>query len=290
MDSREIGHLPPIYQRKTGFKLNLFLFLVTIASTVIAGALQEGVNPLKNLPGVIKGIPFAFSLMSILLSHELGHYLMSKKHGVKATLPYFIPAPSFIGTFGALIKMQSPVRDRKALLDIGAAGPLVGVAISIPFIIIGLRLSEVRVTEVTEGAMLGSSLLLSFLTHVTLGSLPENYSIIIHPMAFAGWIGLLVTSMNLLPVGQLDGGHVAYAIFGERQERLGRLAPFALMALGFFSWSGWFIWAILLMIMGPKHPPPLDFKTPLDKKRKIIGGITFVIFLLTFTPVPFAYL
>lgn len=256
---------------------------------MVAGAFQQGVNPIETPSQIVKGVPFALTLIVILLSHELGHYITSKRHSIDVTLPYFIPAPSFIGTFGAFIKMRSPLLDRKALLDIGASGPLVGVAISIPFLIAGLRLSEVTMAAEPGGAVLGSSILFSVLAKLTLGSLPENCDILIHPMGFAGWIGLLVTSLNLLPVGQLDGGHVAYAVLGEKQNRLSVIIVFFLFVLGFLGWKGWFIWGSLLLIMGLRHPRPLDIWTPLDMKRKIIGWVTLVIFVLTFTPMPFGY-
>jgi len=246
------------------------------------------VNPLKNPAEILKGIPFSFTLMGILLAHELGHYLIARKHGLDVTLPYFIPAPSIIGTFGAFIKMRSPVRDRRMLLDVGAAGPLVGVAVSIPFLILGFRLSEVKLIEGQVGMSLGSSLLLSLLSWLVVGPIPNGYDIVIHPVGFAGWIGLLVTSLNLLPIGQLDGGHVAYALLGERQNKISRYVFLAILALGIFGWQGWLLWSLLLFIMGFRHPPPLDWRVPLDRKRKIIGWLTVAVFVLTFIPVPFS--
>ena len=237
-------------ETKPKFKISILLFVATLATTMIAGAIQQGVNPIETPFQIVKGMPFALTLIFILLSHELGHYIMSKKHNINVTLPYFIPAPSFIGTFGAFIKMKSPLLDRKTLLDVGASGPLVGTIVSIPFLIIGLKLSEVRIATEPGGAALGSSILFSLLAKLTLGSLPESYDIILHPIGFAGWIGLLVTSLNLLPVGQLDGGHVAYAILGEKHKRLSMITVFFLFALGFFGWNGWFIWGVLLLLMG----------------------------------------
>ncbi|MCX5909806.1 MAG: site-2 protease family protein [Deltaproteobacteria bacterium] len=146
--------IPPSRRR---FFWNVILFLITVLTTILAGALQEGVNPLENLGGIVKGIPFSLSLMGILLAHELGHFLIARRHGLDVTLPYFIPAPSIIGTFGAFIKMRSPIRDRKILLDIGVAGPLVGVAVAIPLLILGLHLSEVKAIQGQSGATLGSS-------------------------------------------------------------------------------------------------------------------------------------
>ncbi|HYB21684.1 MAG TPA: site-2 protease family protein, partial [Thermodesulfobacteriota bacterium] len=185
------NHPFPVYPPpKPGKVWNIVLFLLTLATTILAGALQEGVNPLKSPEEIYKGIPFSFALMCILLAHELGHYLMAKKHGMNVTLPYFIPAPSFIGTFGAFIKMRSPAKDRRMLLDIGAAGPLVGVMVSIPFLILGLRLSQVKLIDGQAGTALGDSLLLFLISRLVIGPMPTGYDIVIHPVGFAGWIGL----------------------------------------------------------------------------------------------------
>jgi membrane-associated protease RseP (regulator of RpoE activity) len=276
---------------KPRISVNIVLFLLTIFTTLLAGALHEGANPLENPGNIFKGIPFSFSLMGILLAHELGHYLTARKHGLNVTLPYFIPAPPFpfiIGTFGAFIKMRSPVRDRKMLLDVGATGPLVGIAVSIPFLIFGFQLSEVKMVQGQMGLTLGSSLLLSLISWVIVGPLPAGFDIVIHPVGFAGWIGLLVTSLNLLPIGQLDGGHVAYALLGEKQNKISKYVFLALLALGVFGWQGWLFWSLLLFIMGFRHPPPMDWWVPLDRKRKIIGWLTVAIFALTFIPVPFS--
>jgi len=274
--------------QKPHIALSILLFFITVGTTIVAGALQEGVNPLKNPGEILRGIPFSFTLMGILLAHELGHYLIARKHGLDVTLPYFIPAPSIIGTFGAFIKMRSPVRDRRMLLDVGAAGPLVGVAVSIPFLILGFRLSEVKLIEGQAGMSLGSSLLLSLLSWLVVGPVPNGYDIVIHPVGFAGWIGLLVTSLNLLPIGQLDGGHVAYALLGERQNKISRYVFLAILALGIFGWQGWLLWGLLLFIMGFRHPTPLEWWVPLDWKRQVIGWVAVAVFVLTFIPVPFS--
>lgn len=279
---------PGYGEGKQRITINIILFIITMATTLLAGALQEGVNPLKNPEQIFKGIPFSFALMGILLAHELGHYLIAKKHGLNVTLPYFIPAPSFIGTFGAFIKIRSPVRDRRMLLDVGAAGPLVGVVVSIPFLILGLWLSEVKMVQGQMGTNLGSSLFLSLLSWVIIGPVPEGYDIVLHPVGFAGWIGLLVTSLNLLPIGQLDGGHVAYALLGEKQNRISKFVFIAILGIGIFGWQGWLLWGLLLAIMGFRHPPLVDWWVPLDFKRKIIGWLAVVIFILTFIPVPFS--
>ena len=268
--------------------VNLVLFVVTLLTTVIAGALQQGINPLDQPGSLWKGIPFSFALLLILGTHELGHYFMSRKHHIDVTLPYFIPAPSFIGTFGAVIKMKSTILDRRTLLDVGAAGPLAGLIVAVPILIIGLALSEVVPYTGGEGIHLGSCILFSFLNWIVHGFLPENSSLILHPIAFSGWIGLLVTSLNLLPVGQLDGGHVAYAVFGSRQQQVvAKIFMVILLFLGLVGWTGWLVWFALLLFIGFRHPPVVYDWIPLDKKRKIVGWITLFVFIITFMPVPF---
>ena len=278
-------------KKKRAILVQIILFVLTVGTTVLAGTLQQGVNPFQHPEQIVKGIPFSFALLFILLSHEMGHYLVSKRYHIDATLPYFIPAPTFIGTFGAVIKMRTPVTDKRVLLDVGAAGPLAGLVVAIPIVIIGLKLSEVKVVEASleEGFTLGTSLLLTFLTNMIFGDLPENYHIIIHPLGFAGWIGLLVTSLNLIPVGQLDGGHIAYAVFGRKANIVSRVVLIALFGLGIWGSRMWLFWALILFVLlGTKHPPPLDYDSPLDGKRRSMGLMMLVIFIITFIPVPFA--
>ncbi len=249
--------------------------------------MQQGVNPLEEPQDIWKGIPFAFTLLLILGSHEFGHYFVSRHHHVEATFPYFIPAPTFIGTFGAVIRMKSPIMDRQTLLDIGVAGPLAGIVVSIPALFIGLSLSEV-VPSVPEGGLsLGTSILFSLINWVVNGAMPAEVNLVLHPVAFAGWIGLLVTSLNLLPVGQLDGGHVTYAIFGRRQQEVAKAVMIMLFFLGVFGWTGWLFWGAILLVMGINHPPVVYDWIPLDGRRKIIGWLTLILFVMTFTPIPF---
>ncbi len=271
--------------------LHLFLFILTLFSTLIAGAMQTGIDILKEPEKIYKGLPFALTLMTILLGHEFSHYFAARRHNTKATLPYFIPAPpfiSFIGTFGAFIKMKPPIVTRKALIDIGASGPIVGFIISVIVSIVGLSLSRVVAIRETEGALrLGDSLLFSFLSNISLNYQTGSQDILLHPVAFAGWIGLFVTSLNLIPVGQLDGGHIAYALLGEKHVYLSKLLVFVMVPLGLLLWPGWAIWAVLLLILGLRHPPVLYREASLDPKRRFIGWLALVIFVLTFIPVPF---
>lgn len=267
--------------------LHLALFILTLFSTLIAGAMHSGVNPLKEPEKIYKGLPFALTLIVILMAHELSHYFASRKHNTKATLPYFIPAPTIIGTFGAFIKMKSPIITRKALMDIGASGPIAGFIISVVVVIIGLSFSKAVSIKETEGALaLGDSLLFRVLSSIILDVKPGSQDILLHPVAFAGWIGLFVTSLNLIPVGQLDGGHIAYALFGEKHIYLSNVLIPVMVLFGLF-WEGWAIWAILLLILGLRHPPVLYWEVPLDRKRRFIGWLAFVIFIITFIPVPF---
>jgi membrane-associated protease RseP (regulator of RpoE activity) len=272
--------------------LHLGLLLATVVTTVIAGALQQGVNPLETPELLYKGIPFSFTLLLILGAHEMGHYLVSRQHHLDVTLPFFIPAPPIpfiIGTFGAFIRIRSPIRDKQALLDVGCAGPLTGVMVSIPVVLLGLKLSAVTVIGGGEGTLtLGEPLLFQFLSWLALGPLTPDQNIVLHPVAFAGWIGLLVTALNLIPVGQLDGGHVAYALFPEHHRYISLVSLGLLVICGVIFWTGWLLWAGLIAALGWRHPPPYQFWVPLDRRRRVLGLITIAVFVLTFSPAPFA--
>lgn len=272
------------------YTVPLILFVTTIITTLFAGALQQGINPLKDFSRLWEGYPFSVSIMTILLGHELGHYFASKSHRTKATLPYFIPAPSIIGTFGAFIKMKSPILTRKALIDIGATGPLIGFFLSLIACMVGLPMSKIISLKGEENLfILGDSILFFLLVKFILGSIPSGQDVLLHPVAFAGWIGLFVTSMNLLPAGQLDGGHIAYALFGRHYYYISRATVFGIAVLGVFYWYGWLVWAALLLFLGIDHPPIFIWERELSWSRKLIGGISFIIFLLTFTPAPFKF-
>jgi len=271
--------------------LHLGLLLATVVTTVIAGALQQGVNPLETPELLYKGIPFSFTLLLILGAHEMGHYLVSRQHHLDVSLPYFIPAPPIpfiIGTFGAFIRIRSPIRDKRALLDVGCAGPLTGVMVSIPVVLVGLKLSAVTVIGGGEGTLtLGEPLLFKLLSWLALGPLTPDQNIVLHPVAFAGWIGLLVTALNLIPVGQLDGGHVAYALFPEHHRYISLVSLGLLVICGVLFWQGWLLWAALIAFLGWRHPPPYQFWVPLDRRHRVLGIITIAVFVLTFSPAPF---
>ncbi|MCX7609635.1 MAG: site-2 protease family protein [Anaerolineales bacterium] len=320
--------VPSLPKRKgtTPISLNLVMFLLTLFSVMFAGiVLPEGTILPSDLFGQLRlllanlltGWPFAVALLSILLAHEFGHYLMGRARKVDVSLPFFIPLPfSILGTLGAFINMRDIPRNKRDLFDIGIAGPLAGLIIAIPVLFIGLRLSHLD-TIAPPGSGMGSylegnSLLYLFAKYLVFGRLlPEPVSyhglppllywvvyfftgwpapyggtdVFLHPVALAGWAGILVTALNLIPAGQLDGGHILYALFGERLRKALPFIVSGLIVLGFF-WSGWWLWAFLLVIFGRIHAEPLDQITELDPRRRILAWVMMVIFLLTFSPAP----
>jgi membrane-associated protease RseP (regulator of RpoE activity) len=251
---------------------NLVLFVLTVGSTLLIG-----------------GPIYSIAILSILVAHEMGHYLASRKYGVPSSLPYFIPLPlPPFGTLGAVIRTKGPIPHRKALFDIGAWGPLCGLLIAIPAVIVGFLLSDVvYASKLPTESSLGASPLFSFLYWLTLGTpQPGNY-IDLHPIAYAGWVGLFITSLNLLPTGQLDGGHIIYALFGRHSTVIFRLTLLGITLICLIYNLGWLLLVILLFFIGYRHPPPLEDRTPLDWRRKVAGGFAFLIFFTAFTPVPF---
>jgi membrane-associated protease RseP (regulator of RpoE activity) len=278
---------------------HILFFLATLATTTFYGALHHNIDLLEEPWKFYQGFPFSLTLLAILGTHEFGHYWMARHHGVPVTLPYFIPAPSLIGTFGAFIRIKGTVPNRGALFDIGVAGPLAGFAVAIPAIVLGLTLSEVKPAAELSGIGLGSSLLFNGLVHVLLGVTPQAYDVILHPMAFAGWIGFLVTAFNLIPASQLDGGHIIYSLFGHWHRPVTLVCVLALVPMGWY-WPGWWLWAfIIFWFSGPHiawrqgwrlafvHPPLLDEATPLSRTQKWVAAVALAIFVLTFPPVPF---
>lgn len=308
--------------------VNVLLFGLTVISVLMAGALNNLEGPvgaslgqlfLAILRNLGSGWPFAVSLLAILVAHEFGHYLAGRYHKTYVTLPYFLPLPfSPFGTLGAFINMKEPPKNRRILLDIGIAGPLAGLIVAIPVLLIGLSLSKVgeipSIMRPGVGLQLeGNSLLYllaKFAVFHQLLPAPASYGgvppalywlryiftgqplplggvdVMLNPVAWAGWIGILVTSLNLIPAGQLDGGHMLYVLLGARRARL--LLPFilvALVGLGFF-WNGWWLWALLIFLLGRVYAEPLDQITPLDGPRKALAILALVIFVLVFTPVP----
>ena len=249
------------------------LFFMTIASTYLTG-----------------GPWYAFPVIVILFSHEMGHYLMCRKYRVPATFPFFIPFPFLnpFGTLGAVIRIRGIIPNRKALFDIGVAGPLAGLAMTLPALYFGVAMSDIiPVSENVDAAFyLGESLLYKGISALALGPVPEGYDVMLHPLAYAGWVGLFVTALNLIPVGQLDGGHVYYSLFG-RQGKAGSYAVLAALGVAVINYPGWGLLFLILLIWGRKHPPPADDFTPLDIKRRLLAVLVFIIFIISFIPEPF---
>jgi membrane-associated protease RseP (regulator of RpoE activity) len=290
----------------------LFLIGLTLLTTLWAGAGMHGRDPIIRPSDLLAGWDFALPLMAILLAHELGHYVAGRMHGVDISPPYFIPMPlTMLGTMGAVIRLRGPIRDRNALLDVGAAGPLAGLAVALPLLVLGIATSPVEPlpppgTYVIEGR----SLLYTALLRLLKGPIPEGSDILLSPTAFAGWAGLLVTMMNLLPVGQLDGGHIAYALLGPVQNRIARIVLYSLpfvalasgLAYGLSALEGglagwalaqealagmhWLIWFGVLLVMkrigGLDHPPAGG--APLTPRRRAVAIGTLVLFVLLFMP------
>jgi membrane-associated protease RseP (regulator of RpoE activity) len=249
------------------------LFLLTVLSTFVIG-----------------GLIYSVAILSILVAHETGHYLASRKYGVPSSLPYFIPFPlPPFGTLGAVIRTKGVIPHRKALFDIGSWGPLFGLVLAIPAVVVGLLLSDVvNVSQpVANSFSLADSPLFAFLQRLTIGVTPPGTDVVLHPIAYAGWVGLFITSLNLLPTGQLDGGHIIYALFGRRSKLIFRLTLVSITFISLIYNVGWLLLVIILLFIGYKHPPPLDDRTPLDWRRKVVGILTFLIFFTAFTPIPF---
>jgi membrane-associated protease RseP (regulator of RpoE activity) len=267
------------------------LFVVTFITVTLNGAFIAGVDPFSEPAKLGAGLPFAIALMSILGIHELGHYTLARWHNVDATLPYFIPAPPiFVGTFGAFIRMRSMPPGRPALFDVGAAGPWAGFVVAVIALVVGLQWSEVRAIPITESTLwLGDSLLTTALVYLTFGSLPDGMTVYFHPVAFAGWVGLFVTVLNLLPMGQLDGGHVAYAMFGRRHRLIARLTFVLMAVLGYWQWEGWFVWVLFPLIIGLDHPPTIEDWVPVRGWRRAGGWLTLAMFVAIFMPNPISH-
>ncbi len=302
--------------------INIALFVLTVLSLLFVGGFMADTTisitgPVSLVLFMLSGWPYALSLISILLAHEFGHYLMSRYHKTAATLPYFIPLPvPPLGTMGAAIVMQGTPKNKRVLFDIGVAGPLAGMVVAIPILLLGLSMSHLAVVQPAGGQiqMEGNSILYLLAKYLTFGKLlpaPASYGhltafgywiryfftgrpipigatdVFISPVAFAGWAGLLVTALNLIPAGTLDGGHVVYSWFGDRASKAFPIIFVALLALGLF-WTGWWIWAVLLLWLGRVHAEPLDQITQLDPVRLGIAALAILIFIITFSPVPFS--
>jgi len=292
--------------------LNGVLLLATIGTTVLSGAGFAGYSG-DGIPGLLlAGLSYSTAILAILLAHEMGHYLQARAWRVDSTLPYFIPMPSSFGTLGALIRLRSPIPSRDAVLDIGAGGPIAGAIVAVPLYAWGLAHSEVRAVgemavsntgsiwsiaqALLQGETLswggdtmvfGDSLLTYGLQRLVVGPLAPGYDVFVHPVALAAWLGLFVTTLNLIPLGQLDGGHVTYAWLGERGAlRLSRLVSWALLAAGIFVSLNWLVWWLLTrLVIGLRHPPAI-LDEPITGGRRAVAVASMLLFLLTFVAVP----
>lgn len=252
--------------------VNVLLFVLTVGSMTL-----------------FVGPEFAVWFLAILLFHEFGHFIAARRGKIDTSWPYFIPAPNILGTFGAFIQLRSPIRDRRSLFDMAVAGPLAGVVVAIAALFAGLAQSTiVDPTETAAGFILGESLLFRAIATIVMPGVGGEQHILLHPVAFAGWAGLLVTMFNLLPIGQLDGGHIAYALFGRRQRQVA-IAVMIGLAVASIWWPWWLIWVAIGFVMRPQHPPTLIDEIPLDRGRRILGWIALAIFVSTFTPMPFSF-
>jgi membrane-associated protease RseP (regulator of RpoE activity) len=327
-DGQEILGMPGVIQPQASNPfVNVILFLLTLASMLMAGAMYGMETPadssvmgffqaaLQNLPN---GITFAASLLGILTAHEFGHYFAARFHRIAVSLPYFLPFPlSLFGTLGAFIRLKEPPKNRRVLLDIGLSGPIAGLIVAIPVLLVGLYLSDLGRLPLNamtaQGSVLeGNSLLYLAMKYVVTGEflpkplhyaglspfiywvryffigLPMPYGgtdVLLHPLAWAGWAGLLVTMLNLIPAGQLDGGHAIYVLLGKATKRLWPFIIGMLLLLG-TVWPGWYIWAGLVFLMGRTYARPRDEITPLDPRRKWLAIFGLVLFVLVFIPVP----
>jgi membrane-associated protease RseP (regulator of RpoE activity) len=242
---------------------------------------------------LLTGLSFSLPVLLILLCHELGHYLTCRRYRIDATLPYFVPAPVGLGTFGAFIRIRSPIRNKRELFDVGVAGPFAGVLALLPFLVYGIARSPVAPIEVAsgpewQGAILlkpGASLGLELATRALHGTLPPGHALDLHPFALAAWVGMLATALNLLPLGQLDGGHLLYAVLGKHHRKVARALWVALLVAGFF-WQGWLLWALIVLVLGLRHPPVWDEQQRLDAPRLALAGLALLLFVLCFMPEP----
>ena len=282
------------------------MFALTLASTTIVGSRMQA-NFDRNLPFfdlerdiaafallwrnpmlLLPGLPFSLTLLTILLAHEFGHYFACVYYRIDASLPYFLPAPTFTGTLGAFIRIRAPIYSKRVLFDVGVAGPLAGFVFLLPALAIGLAFSKIIPGINHQGAFaFGTPALLWLLERAVFPGIPTS-DIYLHPVARAAWIGILATALNLLPIGQLDGGHILYSMVGDRHKLMSRVFAALLVPIGIFFWSGWLVWAVLLLLFGMRHPAIYD-PSELGPGRKRLAWLSLAIFLVCFTLAPISY-
>lgn len=285
---------------------HLLLFCLSVLTTLIVGA-HIALNYARGLstfdweisrpfftelfrqPSLLElGIPFSFTLLAILLAHEFGHYFTCRYYGIDVTYPYFVPAPTLIGTLGAFIRIKSPIYTRRALFDVGISGPLAGFVVAVPALALAVLHSKAATADITPDTMtLGSPITLILLTKLLR---PEvgSAGLALHPVGSAAWVGLFATALNLLPAGQLDGGHILYAVLGEKHRTISRGLFLALVPMGVFCWPGWMVWAAILLVLGLRHPKVMAPSEPLDNGRRFLALAAALILVLTFIPTPFS--
>jgi membrane-associated protease RseP (regulator of RpoE activity) len=303
-----LSEIPPVvWQPHAKFRdrvwVHIGLFLLTVVTTTVVGAdhyasyLSDFVSrdlqmPVRDL--IIRGFWYSGTILAILGCHELGHYFACRYYDVDASLPFFLPVPPpfLTGTLGAFIRIRQPIPSKRMLFDIGIAGPIAGFLVAVPALFIGVAMSHVvRIPESTGGMVeLGEPLLFKLATWLWWGTQPNGYSLNMHPVAFAAWFGLLATALNLFPIGQLDGGHISYAVLGPRSTYVTFATIGVAVALSAFFSSSWIVWTgltiVMLVMFGPRHPRVYDEDIPLDRSRLILAGFALLMFVLCFTPSP----
>ena len=294
----ELGPPPAAARPRSRPLVHLLLFLATLLTTTTAGGCHYAgfaAGFTGDLPAFsfFQGAWFSFTLLAILAAHEFGHYFACRYYRVDATLPYFLPAPlALTGTIGAVIRIRQPIQSKPVLFDVGVAGPIAGFVVAVPALFLGLYLSRLApLPEDFVGMSLGEPLLFQWAAALTWGDAPDGYTLNLHPVGLAAWLGLLLTALNLFPIGQLDGGHIAYAVLGSRSTLVSLGATLTVVALVFLS-ASWIIWAVLMIAMlvflGPRHPRTPDEHVPLDTPRLLVAAVATAIFVVCFTPAPFS--
>jgi membrane-associated protease RseP (regulator of RpoE activity) len=282
------------------YAIYLGLFLLTALSTTWMGGyhylgfrLDYSNAPIATTTTqfLLGGLWYSVSILAILGAHEFGHYFACRYYGVNASLPYFLPVPLLTGTLGAFIRIRQPIASKRELFDIGIAGPIAGFLVAVPALFIGMGMSHiVKVPPDFEGLNLGEPLLFKIVSRLVLGTPPDGYSINMHPMAFAAWFGMLATALNLFPIGQLDGGHISYAVLGRRSTAVTMVMVTCLVGLTVFASTSWLVWTVLtvgmLWVFGPHHPRTFDEHEPLDRTRMWLALFALIMFVLCFTPTP----
>ncbi|MGO8786591.1 MAG: site-2 protease family protein [Terriglobia bacterium] len=298
---------PPSRERwYNSLPFHVALFLLTVLTTLIVGT-HIALNYARNVPAfdwdvslgyfrelwrhpklLTLGIPFSATLLSILLAHELGHYFTCRHYGIHATYPYFIPAPTLIGTLGAFIRIKSPIVNRRELFDVGISGPLAGFVLAIPALILAIFLTKGAMPAISPDSIsLGSPLAVILLAKLFRSGI-NPAEVILHPVGCGAWVGLFATALNLLPVGQLDGGHILYAVLGDKCRNISRGFFLVLLPLGYFCWYGWIAWAVILFFLGLRHPRVIEPIESLGRERRILAAVAALILILTFLPTPFS--